>query len=247
MDSWASFRFFSSLNDFLPAAKKDRSIPFHFTGMPAVKDSIEALGVPHPEVAVILINGSPVTFRTPLQNQDQVEVHPFDPADPSPPAYSLRVALPQPARFILDVHLGTLAKSLRLLGFDACYRNDYSDKTIADLAAREQRLVLTRDIGLLKHKAITWGYWLRSQQGEKQLTEVLAYFQLYAQLAPFSRCLACNAPIVPVPKEAIWEALPPKTRLYFEEFFQCTHCRRVYWKGSHFDRMQSFVNQLPVP
>ena len=114
-----------------------------------------------------------------------------------------------------------------------------------DLASREGRRVLSRDIGLLKHKAITWGYWLRSQDPEKQLIEVMAYYQLQARLAPFTRCLACNGPIEAVPKEAVQEALPPKTRLYFQDFFQCSHCKRVYWKGSHYDRMLAFVAQLP--
>jgi uncharacterized protein len=244
MDRRATFRFFNSLNDFLHPSKKDVAFPFSFTGTPAVKDSIEAIGVPHPEVDLIFINGRPATFSTPLQAEDQVAVYPFHPAASGPPGLSLRVARPQPARFILDVHLGKLARSLRMLGFDTLYRNDYSDRAIAELAAREQRLVLTRDIGLLKHKAITWGYWLRSQQPEKQLTEVLQYFQLHGQLAPFSRCLACNALITAVSKEAVRDQLPPKTRQYFEEFFQCTNCRRVYWKGSHFDRMQAFVDLI---
>jgi uncharacterized protein len=242
MDRWASFRFFSSLNDFLPPLKKDIAFPYHFSGLPAVKDSIEAIGVPHPEVDVILINSRPAQLTTPLHPRDQVEVYPFEPQNGWAPGCSLRISAPVPARFILDVHLGKLARNLRLLGFDACYRNDYSDQVIAALATQESRLVLTRDIGLLKQKAIIWGYWLRSQDPAVQLAEVIRYFQLQQQLAPFTRCLACNARIVSVAKESVWEDLPPNTRRYFQEFYQCTQCKRVYWKGSHFDRMQSFIN-----
>jgi uncharacterized protein len=246
MDHWASFRFFGSLNDFLPAAKKEVAFSYHFTGLPAVKDSIEALGVPHPEVAVILIDGQPAVLTTPLQPRNQVAVYPFEPTASWPPGYSLRIPAPTPARFVLDVHLGKLARNLRLLGFDAYYQNDHSDQAIAALAARENRLVLTRDIGLLKQKTITWGYWLRSQDPEVQLREVIGYFRLQHQLAPFTRCLACNAGIVAVDRETVWEALPPNTRRYFQEFYQCTHCKRVYWKGSHFDRMQAFVEQVTM-
>jgi uncharacterized protein with PIN domain len=245
MDSWAFFRFFSSLNDFLPLPKKEVAFLYPFTGLPAVKDTIEAIGVPHPEIGTILINGLPANLSTPLQPRDQVAVYPIKTKERWPADYCFQLPAPEPARFVLDVHLGKLAKSLRLLGFDACYRNDYTDKTIAALAARESRRVLTRDIGLLKHKTITWGYWLRSQDPERQLIEVMDYFQLHAQLAPFTRCLACNALLEAVPKETVWDALPPKTRLYFQDFFQCTQCKRVYWKGSHYDRMQAFVALLP--
>jgi uncharacterized protein len=243
MDHWAAFRFFGSLNDFLPAAKKDLSFPYHFTGLPAVKDAIEAIGVPHPEVAVILINSRPAQLTTSLQSRDQVEVYPFNPHDRWPAGYCLHLPEPVPARFVLDVHLGKLARNLRMLGFDAFYRNDYSDQDIAALATRESRLVLTRDIGLLKQKVITWGYWLRSQHPQIQLSEVIRYFRLQQQLTPFTRCLECNASIVAVEKETVWELLPPNTRRYFQEFYQCTHCQRVYWKGSHFERMQDFVNK----
>lgn len=244
MDHWAAFRFFGSLNDFLPNVKKDVTFPYHFTGLPAVKDSIEAIGVPHPEVAAILINSLPAQLTTPLHSGHQVDVYPFDPHHSWPPGFDLRMPVPRPARFVLDVHLGKLARNLRLLGFDTIYRNDYSDQEIAALAARENRLVLTRDVGLLKQKIITWGYWLRSQQPQIQITEVLRYFQLQQQLAPFTRCLECNAGIVAVAKETVWEQLPPNTRRYFQEFYQCTHCKRVYWKGSHFERMRAFVDLL---
>lgn len=244
MDHWAAFRFFGSLNDFLPAAKRELTFSYPFTGLPAVKDTIEAIGVPHPEVSVILINRRPASLTTPLQLGDQVEVYPFDPQQSWPPGYCLRLPVPQPARFVLDVHLGKLARNLRMLGFDAFYRNDYTDQDIVALAVGESRLVLTRDVGLLKLKAITWGYWLRSQHPQIQLAEVIQYFQLRQQLAPFTRCLECNAGIVAVTKESVWDLLPPNTRRYFQEFYQCTHCKRVYWKGSHFERMQAFVDRI---
>jgi uncharacterized protein with PIN domain len=244
MNGWAQFRFYDNLNDFLPRARKVSWIPFEFTGTPAVKDAIEAIGVPHPEVDVILVNGAPVSFYQSLHPHDQVQVYPSAPDKAWPEGYSLQANLPASNRFVLDVHLGKLAKILRLLGFDTCYQNNYSDKTIAQIADAQNRLVLTRDIGLLKQKTIRRGYWLRSQNPEEQLSEAIRYFNLKTYLKPFTRCLACNGLIEPVTKETVWNQLPPKTRLHFQEFFHCSSCGRVYWKGSHYERMQAFMQRV---
>ena len=120
------------------------------------------MGVPHPEVAEILLNGTPVSFQYPLQNEDQVHVFPAS-ENQLPELNSLQPPLPEFVKFVLDVHLGKLAKALRMLGFDTLYRNDLNDKTIANFAFSESRIVLTRDVDLLKNKEISRGYWLRSQ------------------------------------------------------------------------------------
>lgn len=152
MSHSANFHFYDTLNDFLSPAKRNTWISYAFAGTPAVKDAIESIGVPHPEVDVILINGSPVPFLNPLHTHDQVEVYPAASCSRWPEAYSLGVRHPVAVQFILDVHLGKLAKALRMLGFDTCYANDYADSTIARIAGRENRIVLTRDIGLLNIK-----------------------------------------------------------------------------------------------
>ncbi|GAB3536463.1 Mut7-C RNAse domain-containing protein [Pontibacter brevis] len=220
---------------------------YRFTGTPAVKDAIEAIGVPHPEVGVILVNDLPVPFSYPLQAHDKVAVYPADANQNWPGGFSLQAKPPTPERFVLDVHLGKLVRALRMLGFDTCYENDYSDRTIANIAATEERIVLTRDVGLLKQKTIRWGYWLRSQHLEEQLAEVVNYFNLQRHFTPFTRCMACNGNIKEVSKEAVVAQLPPKTKLYFDEFFQCDSCNRVYWKGSHYERMQQFIQQHTQP
>ncbi|WP_347160013.1 Mut7-C RNAse domain-containing protein [Pontibacter chitinilyticus] len=240
----ADFLFYSTLNDFLPKAKREVWIRYAFREVPAVKDAIEALGVPHPEVEVILLNGAPVPLLHPLHPHDRVAVYPRAAAYTWPAGYAAAPALPTHPAFVLDVHLGKLARALRMLGFDTCYENNYSDHAIAQLAAKENRVVLTRDIGLLKQKVITWGYWLRSQQPEEQLAEVLQYFNLAEKLQPFTRCLCCNGRIELVAKNEVLHVLPPKTKQYFHEFFRCPNCRQVYWKGSHYERMQQFVAQL---
>ncbi|TXK45753.1 hypothetical protein FVR03_12085 [Pontibacter qinzhouensis] len=244
MEKAASFYFHGSLNDFLPTCSKNKPVPYGFSGAPAVKDAIEAIGVPHPEVNGILVNGEPVDFSYRLQPADRVEVYPAGTVKQWLEHDAVQAPLPVTPAFILDVHLGKLSKSLRLLGFDTLYQNDYTDGAIAQLASEQHRIVLTRDVGLLKYKSIKWGYWLRSQHLEEQLTEVLSYFRLASKFNAFSRCLICNSPIAPVPKATVLTQLPPKTMLCFDEFYQCPTCQRVYWKGSHYERMQEFIERL---
>ncbi len=158
-------------------------------------------------------------------------------------SYSLTPGLNYPLAFVADVHLGKLAKALIILGIDTIYKNDFFDKCIVEIAEKEQRIVLTRDAGLLKHKLIKWGYWLRAQQVEKQLEEVLNRYNLLPEVSLFKRCLSCNGRIEEVAKEAVLEKLPPKTIQYFNEFFQCSSCKKVYWKGSHYENMLQMVRR----
>lgn len=243
-DQTARFYFHGSLNDFLSSSQRNRWVTYTYRDQPAVKDAIEAIGVPHPEIDVLLVNGAPVALLSPLQPEARVEVYPLHHSPHWPDGYSLHTPEPGPATFVLDVHLGRLAKLLRMLGFDSRYENDYDDATIARIAQEEKRIVLTRDIGLLKHRAISRGYWLRSQHADEQLAEVIRQFQLKTQFQPFIRCLTCNGSLLKVPKETVLEKLPPKTRLYFDEFYRCQTCQRVYWKGSHYERMQAFLEKM---
>lgn len=193
---------------------------------------------------MILVNHKPVAFSYLLQKNDVVEIYPVEEGRSWPVGYTLEENNLPPHRFVLDVHLGTLAKSMRMLGLDTYYQTDLTDAAIARIAAEEKRVVLTRDIGLLKQKSITWGYWLRSQHTEEQLEEVVRRYSLQPSFRPFARCLACNVPVQRVRKEEVLEQLPPKTKLYFEEFYRCPSCSRVYWKGSHYERMQQFVGRI---
>jgi uncharacterized protein len=244
MQHSATFYFNGSLTDFLPKSKKNTAITYAFKGTPAIKDSIEALGVPHTEVALIVTKAHAVGFDYLVNNNDEVQVFPYDMNGMLNKLYE---KIEHPLKFILDVHLGKLARLLRLLGFDACYENNLSDKTIAEISASEDRIVLTRDVGLLKHKAIKYGYWLRSQNSDEQLREVIKRYNLSSEIKPFTKCIACNGDIIPVSKDDVLEMLPPKTKDYFNEFFQCGNCKRVYWKGSHYERMIEFIKRLELP
>ncbi len=240
----AHFRFYEELNDFLPPEKHKIAFAYEFTGAPAVKDAIEAIGVPHPEVDLIVVNGHSVGFDYQLQSGDRVAVYPmFETLDISPILH-LR---PQPLRelrFILDVHLGTLARRLRLLGFDTLYQNDYRDSNIVEIAALEKRIILTRDRGILKNKAVTHGYWLRASDPNRQIEEVIRRFHLSSRIEPFCRCLLCNGLIQSVTKQDILEKLPERTASFYHEFYQCAQCGKVYWKGSHYKKMESLIDKV---
>lgn len=241
-DYEALFKFNDELEDFLPASLGGTQFIYKFDGKPSIKDSIEAIGVPHTEVELIIVNGQSVDFGYHLKDGDKVSVYPVSSHVMGPPRIKLRDR-PAPV-FIADVNLGKLARLLRMAGFDTVFRNDYNDHDVAGLAQRENRIVLTRDRRLLRHKIIDHGYWVRSSDPGEQLIEVLRRFDLWSDVNPFNRCLECNGVIEPVPKQDILERLEPKTILYYDEFFRCSDCDKIYWKGSHYDHMNSVLEKL---
>ncbi len=238
------FRFYAHLRNFLAQDKRSGHIDHTFEGRVSIKDMIESLGVPHTEVHLILVNGNPVDFDYLVQPGDRISVYPaFESIDIAP----LGVMQPEPPsepRFVLDVHLGRLAARLRMLGLDTLYRNDYADEELAQISSTEQRILLTRDRGVLKRSIVTYGYYVRETNPEQQLIEVVRRFNLTRFVRPFHRCLHCNGLLEPVDKETILDQLEPRTRQYFHEFHRCTNCGKIYWKGSHYDRMQRLIEQI---
>lgn len=237
-------RFYAQLNDFLPPERRMRTITYSFDISGSVKDTIEAMGVPHTEVDFIVVNGEPVDFRYRIQDGDRVSVFPrFRSIDIGPLAH-LRLAALGERRFVTDGHLGRLAAYLRMLGFDTLYRSSYRDEEVARLSSSENRVLLTRDRGLLKRNEVRRGYYLRATEPAQQLVEVLREFDLVPAIAPFRRCMHCNALLHETEKESIQHRLLPRTAKYFEEFYACPHCQRVYWKGSHYRRMKGFIESV---
>jgi hypothetical protein len=240
----AHFRFYAGLNDFLPPVQRGASFTHVFQGRVSIKDMIESLGAPHTEVDLILVNGESVDFTYLVQDGDRVSVYPlFTSLDVAPLTRVRPEPLDEP-RFVLDTHLGRLASYLRLLGFDTLYRNDYADEELARLSSEQGRILLTRDRGLLKRSVVQRGYCVRETQPRQRLLEVLRRFDLFEAIAPFRRCIRCNGSLRPVSKQAIAHRLPPKTRQYYDEFRVCEGCEQVYWKGSHYQRMQDFIRRV---
>ncbi|HET6725761.1 MAG TPA: Mut7-C RNAse domain-containing protein [Gammaproteobacteria bacterium] len=240
----ATFRFYAELNDFLPPERRQHAFTYVFERRAAIKDVVEALGVPHTEIDLILVDGEPVGFDHILGNGECVSVYPVFEAFDIAPLARLRPRPLRTPRFVLDAHLGTLARYLRLLGFDTLYRNDYGDAELAAISADDHRILLTRDRGLLKRRIVTHGMFVRDDKPRVQLADIVSRLNLHRLMEPFSRCARCNGVLEPVDKAEIVDRLEPKTRLYYERFLQCTDCGQIYWKGSHFARMQKLIEEV---
>lgn len=240
----ASLRFHGELDDFLPRGRRGRPQHYPVERRAAIKDVIEALGVPHPEVDAILVDGTSVGFDHLLAAGETVDVYPADIAPPVAAPRHLRPPLPRPPRFLLDVHLGRLARYLRLLGLDSRYPGEIGDAELAARAEAEGRILLTRDRALLKRRCVDLGRFVRADDPFEQLVEVIRAFVRREELAPFTRCTRCNGRLVPVAKADIAHRLAPRTRRYVDDFLRCEACGRLYWHGSHVTRMQDLVARL---
>lgn len=235
------FRFYGELNDFLPPARRQAAFAYPFTGPQTVKHLIEALGVPHPEVAAIVADGTPVGFNHRPQPGERVAVYPEFRTLAPDELPALRPPRPDPPAFLADNHLGRLTRYLRLLGFDTAYDGTLDDAQLAERAADERRVLLTRDRGLLKRRLVVWGYCLRTTDSRAQLADVVRRFDLVGQAEPWRRCLRCNGRLRPVEKSTVLDRLEPKTKLYYDAFQQCEDCGQVYWRGSHVADLEQIV------
>ena len=228
----AVFIFHGDLGFFLAPALRGKEVRLEFESHQTVKHLIESLGVPHVEVGSIRADETLVGNGYQPRSGDRIEVQPTVPGCPVAPL------------FILDSHLGRLAAHLRMLGFDCLYRNDYSDSELADPLTVEARILLSRDRRLLMRKVVQYGYCPRSLEPEEQLREVVRRFGLAGRARPFTRCMRCNGLLVPVAKSAVLGRLEPLTKKYFDEFATCADCDQIYWKGSHWQRLQQLVEEV---
>ena len=241
-----TFRFFAELNDFLPHDRRQQAYLYDVPGRPSVKDAIEAQGVPHTEVALIRLNGDVSPFSALLNEGDHIAVYPiFTGIDLDQLSNPYACIPPEPIRFVADIHLGKLAASLRMLGFDTAYGEE-ADEELAAKSVQEKRVLLTRDLGLLKRGQIQYGYYPRATDPKKQVVEVLRRYQLIDSIHPFQRCSLCNGLIQAVPKASIQSLVPQGIYTEQDTFHQCLQCEQVYWKGSHYDRLADWVSNLPA-
>ena len=243
----ATFRFYDELGDFLPRERRGRTFAAPCARAASVKHMVEALGVPHTEVQLILVNGEFSGFERLLEEGDRVAVYPrFGSVDVTALSRVPRLAQePEAApRFVADAHLGGLARLLRMAGFDTLYDNHYGDDEIVAIAAAEDRVVLTRDRELLKRRAVVHGCYLHAIKPAEQFRELFDRLELTASARPFSLCLHCNLALRAVDKATVLDALPPSVRELHDEFNTCDACRRVFWKGSHHRRMCALLDAV---
>jgi len=208
----------------------------------SVKDVIESCGVPHPEVDLILVNGQPVDFGHTVEGDANIEAFPVGHQNTQCKEQHLQTHFDK--RFVVDGHLGRLARNLRLLGFDAAYDPQAHDRQLLDRMKSENRALLTRDRRLLMHAIVRNGYCPRSQNPDEQTIEVIRRFHLLKSIAPFIRCLRCNASLEKIAKDDVIEKLEPLTKIYYHQFRRCTGCGQIYWPGSHFSKLQRRIEVI---
>ena len=201
----ATFCFHEELNEFLLPEQRGREFTVPCARIATTKHMIEALGAPHTEVEVILVNGRAAGFDRLLSDGDRVAVYPRSYSPVVAPMLRLR-EWPLPViRFVADSHLGGLARLLRMAGFDTLYRNDFGDSEIAGIASRDRRVVLTRDRDLLKQRGISHGCYVHALKPARQFGEIVARLDLGRSFRPFALCLECNAPVREVEKNMLSE------------------------------------------
>ncbi len=239
----AELRFYAELRDFLAASKRSGTVMHRFDVPGSVKDAIESCGVPHTEVDVILVNGESVDFGYRIGDGDRISVYPVFEAFDVSDVVRVRPRPLRDVRFVVDGHLGKLARHLRLIGFDTKWAGSWADHELVAISTGEHRILLTRDVGLLKHGAVTHGCFVRATDPRDQLVEIVRRLHLTNRMAPFTRCLECNGPLVTADPSAVASRVPPAARAHHDEFWACAACERAYWKGSHYRRLDEIVEE----
>lgn len=242
-ESRATFRFYEELNDFLAPERRKRDIEIPIDRARSVKDAIESVGVPHPEVDLILVDGVSVDFSRLLRGGERVAVYPMFERLDIAPLLRLRPRALRDPRFVVDVHLNKLARHLRMAGFDALCEPDWDDDRIVACSLAERRTILTRDKRMLQRAEVDRGYFVRAIHSEAQLAEVLRALQLEALVTPFTRCRECNTPLTDANADDVAARVPPRVRFLYERYKTCPTCGRIYWEGSHFSRMEGILRR----
>ena len=190
---------------------------------------VQSLGVPLIEVGRLLVNGEPALPGYRPASGDVVKVDPVR-----------RPQRPEPTRFVLDVHLGTLARRLRLAGMNTAYANDADDDALIEQANASQRVLLTQDRGLLCRRKLWLGAYVRGACPDDQFRDVLDRFA--PPLAPWTRCPACNGHLSPAAKGSVDSLLQPGSRRTYQAFSRCQSCGQVYWRGAHSKRLEQIID-----
>jgi hypothetical protein len=242
--SKAIFRFYEELNDFLPKRRRKTDFRVDFKRRRSVKDMIEALGVPHTEIDLILVNGKSVDFAYVPKDVDRISVYPVFESLNIENVTRLRKVPLRKTKFIADIHLGDIVKYMRALGFDVFFNPSFSSRKIIDISKMENRIILTKSRRLLKFKEVTHAIYIRPGTTAEQIKRILDYLDIKDSINPFSRCLRCNSVVKSVPKESIADRIPPKTKEFCDQYTYCKFCDKIYWNGTHYIKMNKAIDHI---
>lgn len=222
-----------------------RTIAYPLVRRASIKDILEGLGLPHTEVGMIILNGREQLFEKIAMDGEHFEIYPLSSAMLSTMATTLRPTPLACCTFLVDINVKRLAGLLRMAGVDAkTVEPESANSHTVQQAIAENRILLTRNRDILKHRRLVFGRLIRSEDPDAQLLEVIGLYQLQGQLVPFSRCIACNGLLAEVEKEAVIDRLLPLTKKYYSRFNQCTICAKIYWRGSHYQRMVDKLERI---
>lgn len=151
-------------------------------------------------------------------------------------------------KFIVDANVGKLAKWLRIAGFDTVFINGITDDDLVRIGLSEGRILLTKDTQILHRRVVTSGelkvILIRDDDVKGQLGQVLSTLGLVGEVRPFSRCLECNQPLLPRSKDDVQGLVPPYVFMTQSQYVQCPSCHRIYWRGTHWQRMSREISEL---
>jgi uncharacterized protein with PIN domain len=210
----------------------------------SVKDMIEALGVPHTEIDLILVNGTSVDFAYVLKDGDRVNVYPVFESLNIENVTRLRKVPLRKTKFIADIHLGKIVKYMRALGFDLSFDPSLSARKIIEISKKKSRIILTKSRQILKFKEVTHAIFIYPGTTAEQIKRILDYLDIKDSIKPFSRCLRCNSVVKRVSKEGVADRIPPKTKEFCDQYNHCKFCDKIYWKGTHFIKMSKAIDHI---
>ncbi len=227
--------------------KKSNRIVYPLTRRASIKDIIESCGVPHTEIGSMSFRGGNINFDFIPKTTGVIDIIPVSTTSISSPAGTLLRPPPSKFRFMVDINVAKLVPLLRMSGLSADLIPVKPERKLAQVASMvndRQCILLTRNRELLKMKAVEHARLLRNQQPIEQLKEVIELYGLQSELKPFSRCMACNGLLKKVAKSDIEHRLLPLTQKYYFHFKQCISCQKVFWRGSHYERMANIIESI---
>ncbi len=242
----ALLRCYAELNDFLPSTQRYTAFAVDAQSTPTIRQAMERSGIPTAAVDLILVNGEPESLDYRFTDGDRISAFPVFESFDIAGTTKVRISALREVRFVADVHLGKLASHLRMLGFDTLYRNDFRDDELLNISVQWRRTLLSKDHALIANPTLTHAILVQSQDPREQLLNVLTRLDLFHATHPFTRCIECNSILEPAEKSRILHRLPPKVAVAYEAFRLCPECDRLYWKGSHFERMREFIRGIGI-
>jgi uncharacterized protein len=237
-------RVYEELNAFLPSHQQKKDFTIQIDSNTQIQELLDILKLPISKVDLILLNGESAGLDYQLNAGDRISIYPVFETFNIDSINRLREIPLRRLRFACDVHLGKLAKYLRMLGLDVFYKNDIYYYQIINLSLEQERIILTKDNELVKDKRITRAYLVKQSNPRMQLFEIISYFDLIGIIKPLSRCLKCNLSVQPVEKNSIKKQVPAPILNLHQSFMKCYGCKRIYWMGSHYQAMMNWISRI---